>query len=75
MIRDVQNIFHVPNGHMHFFGKMSIQFFLSIFKETINKTKRQCTEQKIFANDMIDKGLIANIYKHTIQHSKAKQPN
>ena len=33
-------------------------------KETVNKTKRQLTEwEKIFANDMTDKGLIFNIYK------------
>jgi len=33
-------------------------------KETINKTKRKVTEwQKIFANDMTDKGLIFKIYK------------
>ena len=36
-------------------------------KETINKAKRQLTEwDKIFANDVIDKGLISKIYKwHT----------
>ena len=33
-------------------------------KEIINKTKRQPTEwEKIFANDMTDKGFIAKIYK------------
>ena len=33
-------------------------------KETINKTKRQPSEwEKIFANDMTDKGLIPKIYK------------
>ena len=33
-------------------------------KETINKTKRQPTEwEKIFANEVIDKGLISKIYK------------
>ena len=33
-------------------------------KEIIDKTKRQPTEwDKIFANDMIDQGLISNIYK------------
>ena len=37
-------------------------------KETINRTKRQPTEwEKIFANDMIDKGLISNVYKQFIQ--------
>ena len=33
-------------------------------KETVNKTKRQPTEwEKIFANDMPDKGLVLKIYK------------
>ena len=37
-------------------------------KETINKTKTQPTEwEKIFVNDMIDKGLISKIYKQLIQ--------
>ena len=52
---------------------------LTIFctaKETINKTKRQPTDsEKIFANDVADKGLILEIYKQLIQHQKIKQPN
>ena len=33
-------------------------------KETINKTKRQPMEwEKIFANDILDKGLVSKIYK------------
>ena len=37
-------------------------------KKTIDKTKRQHTEwEKIFANDMTDKGLISKIYKQLIQ--------
>ena len=33
-------------------------------KETINKTKRQPTDwEKIFANDVTDKGLVSKIYK------------
>ena len=39
-------------------------------KESINKMKRQLTEwEKIFANDVTDKGLISKIYKqaHTTQ--------
>ena len=45
-------------------------------KETINKTKRQPTEwEKIFANDVTDKGLISKIYKQLIQlnNKKTKQ--
>ena len=42
---------------------MKLQSFCTA-KETTNKTKRQLTEwEKIFANDMTDKGLIFNIYK------------
>ena len=37
-------------------------------KETMNKTKRQPTDwEKIFANNVIDKGLISKIYKQLIQ--------
>ena len=42
-------------------------------KETINKIKRQHTEwEKVFGNDMTDKGPISKIYKtaHTSQYQK-----
>ena len=42
-------------------------------KEIINKTKRQHTEwEKIFANDVTDKGLISKIYKELIQLKNKK---
>ena len=48
-------------------------------KETINKTKRQTTEwEKIFANEVNDKGLISKIYKYLLQLSikqTKKQPD
>ena len=45
-------------------------------KETINETKRQCTEwEKISANDVTSKGLIPKIYKQLIQHSIKKTNN
>ena len=46
-------------------------------KETIDKMKRQPAEwEKIFANDMTDKGLISNKYKQLMQvNIKNKQPN
>ena len=45
-------------------------------KETINKTKRQPTDwEKIFANDVTDKGLISKIYKQLIQfNNNNKKP-
>ena len=37
-------------------------------KETINKMKRQFTDwEKIFENDVINKGLISKIHKQLIQ--------
>ena len=37
-------------------------------KDTVNKTKRQPTEwEKIFANDISDKGLVSKIYKELIK--------
>ena len=37
-------------------------------KETISKTKRQLTDwEKIFANDLSDKGLVSKIYKELIK--------
>ena len=45
-------------------------------KETINNMKRQPTEwEKIFANDMTDKGLISKIYKQLIQLNIKKTNN
>ena len=45
-------------------------------KETINKTKRLPTKwEKIFANDILDKGLISKIYKEHIQLNIKKTNN
>ena len=47
-------------------------------KETINKMKRQPTEwEKIFANDVTNKGLVSKINKQLMQLNiiKTKQPN
>ena len=45
-------------------------------KETINKMKSQPTEwEKIFANEVTDKGLISKIYKQLIQLNVKKTNN
>ena len=48
-------------------------------KETINKTKRQSTEwEKIFANDISDRGLIYPNYRenlHNLMPTKIKLSN
>ena len=48
---------------MNYWDFIKIKSFCTA-KETVNKTKRQLTEwEKIFANDISDKGLVSKIYK------------
>ena len=43
-------------------------------KEAINKTKRQPTDwEKVFANDVTDKGLVSKIYKQLLTLIASKQ--
>ena len=43
-------------------------------KETINKMKRQPTDgEKIFANDVTDKGLVSKIYKQPVMLNNIKR--
>ena len=45
-------------------------------KQTINKMKKQPIEgEKMFANNMTNKGLISKIYKQLIQLNIKKKPN
>ena len=48
---------------MNYWDLMKIKSFCTA-KDTTNKTKRQPTEwEKIFANDISDKGLVSKTYK------------
>ena len=52
---------------MNYWDLIHIKSFCTV-KETISKTKRQPTEwEKIFANDISDKGLVSKIYKELIK--------
>ena len=60
---------------MNYWNLMKIKSFCTA-KETINKTKRQPTEwEKIFANDISDKGLVSKIYKELIKFNTQKTNN
>ena len=51
---------------MNYWDLIKIKSFCRA-KETVNKTKRQLTEwEKIFANDIADKGLVSKIYRELI---------
>ena len=57
---------------MNYWDLFKIKSFC-IVKETISKTKRQLTEwEKIFANDVSDKGLVSKIYKELIKLNTPK---
>ena len=54
---------------------IKIKSFCTV-KETINKTKRQSTEwEKIFVNNISDKGLVSKIYNEHIQLNIQKTNN
>ena len=51
-----------------------IKIKICIAKEKISKTKRQLTEwEKIFANDVSDKGLVSKIYKNLSNSTPKKE--
>ena len=57
---------------MNYWGLIKIKSFYTA-KETINKTKMQTMEwEKIFANDILDKGLVSKIYKELIKINTPK---
>ena len=52
---------------MNYWDLIKIKSFCTV-KETIRKNKRQPTEwEKLFANDISDKGLVSKIYKELIK--------
>ena len=58
---------------MNFWDLIKIKSFCTA-KETISKTKRQTMEwEKIFANDISDKGLVFKIYKELIKLNTQKK--
>ena len=57
---------------MNYWDLIKIKIFFTA-KETINKTKRQPIEwEKIFANDIFDKGLVSKIYKELTKFNTQK---
>ena len=66
-LRDNSPEARVTKAKMNYWDSINIKSF-STAKETVNKTKRQPTEwEKIFANDISDKGLDSEIYKELIK--------
>ena len=58
---------------MNYWDLIKIKSFCTA-KETINKTKRQPKKwEKIFANDISDKGLVSKIYKELTKLHTQKQ--
>ncbi len=59
---------------INYWDLIKIKSFCTV-KETINKTKRQPLEwEKIFANDVSNKGLVSKVYKELIKF-KTQKPN
>ena len=60
---------------MNYWDLMKIKGFCTA-KETINKTKRQLSEWgKVFANDLLDKGLVSKICKELTKPHTQKTNN
>ena len=60
---------------MNYWDLIKIKSFCTA-KERVNKTKRQPTEwEKIFANDISDKGLVSKIYKELIELNSKETNN
>ena len=63
------------SAKLNYWDLIKIKSFCTV-KEIISKTKRQPTEwEKIFANDISDKGLVSKIYKKLIKLNTQKTNN
>ena len=57
---------------MNYWNLIKVKSFCTV-KETISKTKKTLTEwEKIFANDISEKGLVSKIYKELIKLNTQK---
>ena len=62
-------------ARINYWDSIKIKIFCKT-KETVKKTKRQLTEwEKIFANDISDKGLVSKIYKELIKLNTQRTNN
>ena len=60
---------------MNYWDLIKIKIFRTA-KETVSKTKRQSVEwEKIFENDISDKGLVSKIYNELIKLNTQKTNN
>ena len=60
---------------MNYWDFIKIRSFCTA-KDTVNKTQRQPTEwEKIFANDLSDKGLVSKVYKELIKLNTQETKN
>ena len=62
-LQDISTKAKETKAKMNYWDFIKIRSFCTA-KDTVNKTQRQPTEwEKIFANDVSDKGLVSKIYK------------
>ena len=67
VLQDTSTKAKETKAKMNYWDFIQIRSFCTA-KDTVNKTQRQPTEwEKIFANDLSDKGLVSKIYKELIQ--------
>ena len=66
-LREMSSEARETKAKMNYWDISKIKSFCTV-KETISKTKRKPTEwERIFANDILDKGLVSKIYRELIK--------